>query len=107
MTEIDELKVIKSKEEAKKRSIAELKEEMEKQLNQQITECNEKAKNLENQIINDYNKAIEEIKESESRKMADALDTQRARSNVMKVDISNRKLEEKVYNLIQKYINKM
>ena len=39
--------------------------------------------------------------------MADALDTQRARSNVMKVDISNRKLEEKVYNLILEYITKM
>jgi len=106
MTEIDELKVIKNKEEAKKRSLAELKEEMEKQLNQQLTECSERAKNIENQIINDYNKAIEEIKESESRKMADALDTQRARSNVMKVDASNRKLEEKVYNLIQEYITK-
>ncbi len=106
MTEIDELKVIKSKEEEKKRSIAELKEDMEKQLSQQLAECNEKAKNIENQIINDYNKGIEEIKESENKKMADALDTQKARSNVMKVDIPNRKLEEKVYDLIQEYIQK-
>ncbi|HII82283.1 MAG TPA: hypothetical protein HA269_03205 [Ferroplasma sp.] len=106
MTEIDELKVIKSKEEAKKQSVVNLKTEMEKQLNKKITECNEKVKNIENQIINDYNKEIEEIKESESKKMTDALDTQRARSQVMKVDVKNRELEEKVYKMIIDYIKK-
>lgn len=106
MTEIDELKVIKSKEETKKQSVVDLKKEMEKQLNKKITECNEKVKNIENQIINDYNKGIEEIKESESKKMTDALDTQRARSQVMKVDVKNRELEEKVYKMIIDYIKK-
>ncbi len=107
MTEIDELKVIKSKEESKKRSIAELKEEMEKQLKEQTTECNERAQNIENQIINDYNKGIEEIKESEGKKLSDALDTQKARSKVLKVDINSRKMEENIYNLILEYIKKM
>ena len=106
MTEIDELKVIKSKEETKKQSVADLKREMERQLNEKITECNEKVKNIENQIINDYNKGIEEIKESESKKMTDALDTQRARSQEMKVDVKNRELEEKVYKMIIDYIKK-
>ncbi|WP_337861005.1 hypothetical protein [Ferroplasma sp.] len=106
MTEIDQLKVIKSKEEAKKQAISDLKVDMEKQLKDKVEECNEKAASIENQIINDYNKGIEEIKESESKKMADTLDTQKAKANVMKLDIPDRKLDEKVYNMIIDYIKK-
>ncbi len=106
MTEIDELKVIRDKEDAKKKAIQDLKDEMEKQLADKIKECNEKSKNVENQIINDYNKSLEEIKESEDKKMVDALDTQRARAQVMKLDLKERAMEEKVYDIILKYINK-
>jgi V/A-type H+-transporting ATPase subunit G/H len=106
MTEIDELKVIKSKEEAKKQAVKELKVEMEKRLNENVSRCNETAKNIENQIVNDYNKGIEEIKESEGKKMTDALDTQKARVQVMKVDIKDRELQEKIYSMIIKYIKK-
>ena len=58
MTEIDELKVIKSKEEAKKQSVADLKTEMEKQLNEKITECNEKVKNIEKNLRDYYKNAF-------------------------------------------------
>ncbi len=106
MTEIDELKVIRDKEDAKKKSIQDMKDEMEKQLADKIKQCNETSKNVENQIINDYNKNLEEIKESEDKKMVDALDTQRARAQVMKLDLKERAMEEKVYDIILKYINK-
>ena len=106
MTEIDELKVIRDKEDAKKKAIQDLKDEMEKQLADKIKQCNEKSKNVENQIINDYNKSLEEIKELEDKKMIDALDTQRARAQVMKLDLKERAMEEKVCDIIMKYINK-
>ncbi|MCL4453638.1 hypothetical protein [Ferroplasma sp.] len=106
MTEIDELKVIRDRENAKKKAIQDLKDEMEKQLAEKIAECNEKSKNVENQIINDYNKGLEEIKDAENKKMIDALDTQRARAQVMKIDLKEREMEEKVYETILKYIKK-
>lgn len=106
MTETDELKVIRDKEDTKKKAIQDLKDEMERLLADKIQQCNEKSKNVENQIINDYNKSLEEIKESEEKKMVDALDTQRARAQVMKLDLKERAMEEKVYDIILKYINK-
>jgi vacuolar-type H+-ATPase subunit H len=104
MTEIDELKVIRDRENAKKKAIQDLKDEMERQLAEKIKECDEKSKNVENQIINDYNKGLEEIKEAENKKMIDALDTQKARAQVMKVDLKEREMEEMVYETILKYI---
>ena len=106
MTEIDELKVIKDREDAKNKAIQALKDDMEKQLAEKIKECNEKSKNVENQIINDYNKGIEEIKESENKKMIDTLDTQKARAQVLKIDLKEREIEEKTYEIILKYIKK-
>jgi vacuolar-type H+-ATPase subunit H len=106
MTEIDQLKVIKSKEDEKKKAISELTEEMEKQLQKKKQECAEKVENIENQIINDYNKGIDEIKESESNKMADILETQKAKAAVMDIRIPDKTLHEKVYNMIIDYIKK-
>ncbi len=104
MTEIDELKVIKNKEDEKKKQIADLMAEMEKELADKTVECSERLKSVENQIINDYNTGIEEIKESENKKLVDSLETVRARAEVTKIDLKWKEMEEYTHNLIINYI---
>ncbi|MEM0140112.1 MAG: hypothetical protein QXZ44_05830 [Ferroplasma sp.] len=104
MTEIDELKVIKAKEDEKAKELSDLRARKEKELAEKRVECSERAKSIENQIINDYNKGIEDIKETENKKLVDALDTQKARAEVMKIDLKWNAMEEYAHNLILNYI---
>ncbi|WP_061951350.1 hypothetical protein [Acidiplasma cupricumulans] len=59
---------------------------------------------MENEIINNYNKAMQEIKDEEKKKLADATDRVKAKSEVMKLDLSNKEIEDYVFKKLVDYI---
>jgi len=104
MTEIDQLKVIKDKEDENKKALQDLKDRLEKELKEKIEDCNERYKSMENQIINEYNNNIEETKKEEEKKLLDATEKETARSEAIKFTLSRKEIEDYVYNELISYI---
>ncbi len=104
MTEIDELNVIKNKEEENKKAIEDLKKSRENELSEASRLCSEKFENTKNQIINKYNSDIESVKDDEKKKLADAIDKTTAKSQVITLDLSNREIEDYAYKILIKRI---
>jgi V/A-type H+-transporting ATPase subunit G/H len=104
MTEIDQLKVIKDKENENKKTLQDLKERLEKELKEKTNNCSERYEDIKNQIINNYNKEIEEIKNDENKKLMDVTEKEKARSDVMNLDLSRKEIEDYVYDVLISYI---
>ncbi len=104
MTEIDELNVIKNKEDENKKAIEDLKKSRENELSEAVRQCSEKFENTNYQIINKYNSDIESVKESEKKKLADAIDKTNAKSQVITLDLSLGEIEKYAYKILNKHI---
>ena len=104
MTEIDQLKVIKDKENENKKTLQDLKDRLEMEWKKKIEDCNEVYKNTKNEIINQYNSNMEEIKNEENKKLMDVTERERAKAEIMKLNMSRKEIEEYTYKLLMSHI---
>ena len=104
MTEIDQLKVIKDKENENRKALQDLKARLEMELKEKMEDCNETYKNMKNETINQYNNSMEEIKEEENKKLMDITEREQAKAEIMKLNLSRKEIEEYTYKLLMSYI---
>ncbi|SMD30621.1 hypothetical protein [Picrophilus oshimae] len=104
MTELDELKVIKDKEESIKKEIENIIKEKENEIKEIKSEYEEKAKSTEEESLNMYNAAIMEARAEEEKRYVELINKAKAEADLMKLKLSEDEIREFVINRVIEYL---